>query len=348
MAGNDYAIAYHSAIGQSAWIDLLRLLKEEAVSDIRGTPRLKTRAGRGYWYDQYRIASKVVDRYIGEDTEELRERIAQHEAFRAQAKRRNTERSRLMRILRAEGYLTVDVGTGQILLAMARSGTFRLGGTLVGTQAFRMYEGVLGVQIRSDLSAQTDDIDIASFERLSIALQDQAEPGLEDVFDDLDFAPLPSVDRGQVWRWQQSDRQTLIEFLTPSFREDEGIVPLPALGVSAQSLHFLNYLIAEPIQAPALYRNGILVQIPRPERYAIHKLIVAEQRRDGSASQKARKDRIQADFLIRVLAEERPEDLADAYSVAMEKGPAWQSAIGASLGKLGGSREILAALTGER
>ena len=42
-----------------------------------------------------------------------------------------------------------------------------------------------------------------------------------------------------------------------------------ALGVSAQALHHLNYLIAEPIQAAVLYRSGVLVQIPRPERYAI-------------------------------------------------------------------------------
>jgi len=43
--------------------------------------------------------------------------------------------------------------------------------------------------------------------------------------------------------------------------------PLIALGVSAQALHHLNYLIAEPIHAAVLYRSGVLVQIPRPERY---------------------------------------------------------------------------------
>jgi len=120
---------------------------------------------------------------------------------------------------------------------------------------------------------------------------------------------VPSLDSGKVWRWRQTDRTTLVEFLTPSFSEDEGVRELPALGVSAQGLHFLNFLIAEPIRTPLLYRTGVLVQVPRPERYAVHKLIVADRRRDGPDALKARKDRAQAAFLIEVLSEERPEDL---------------------------------------
>jgi hypothetical protein len=42
----------------------------------------------------------------------------------------------------------------------------------------------------------------------------------------------------------------------------EQIRDLPALGVSAQSRHFLNYLIADPIKAAVLDRSGVLVQIP--------------------------------------------------------------------------------------
>ena len=45
--------------------------------------------------------------------------------------------------------------------------------------------------------------------------------------------------------------------------------------------------------------SGALIQIPRPERYAIHKLIVSERRRAGDAAEKARKEEIQGVFLIR-------------------------------------------------
>jgi hypothetical protein len=247
-----------------------------------------------------------------------------------------------MRILRAEGYLMPDGATGQAIAALARSGVFRLGGTLVGTQAFRCYEGELGVRIGFEAAAMTDDVDIASFERLSVALADTVEQPLADVFSQLRFDPVPSLDGGRVWKWRQATGQTLIEFLTPSFTEDEGIRDLPALGVSAQSLHFLNYLIAEPIEAPFLYRSGVLVRIPRPERFAIHKLIVADRRRDGPDALKSRKDRAQAAFLIEVLADERPQDLAEAYEEALSRGPAWRKRIAASLARMPETRERLA------
>ena len=344
MAAFEPALTYHSAIGQSAWLDLLRLLQDRAVGDLRGKPLLKTVGQRHYWYDRFRLGAEVVDRYIGEDTPDLRDRLARHQALRDAARASDAAAARLLRVLRAEGYLIPDVATGQILSALAGAGTFRLGGTLVGTQAFRMYEGVLGVRIGFDAAAMTDDIDIASFERLSVVLQDQTDPALPDAFAALKFDPVPASDPGRVWRWRQSQRGTLIEFLTPAFGAPEGLRDLPALGVSAQALNFLNYLIADPIAAPVLYRSGVLAQIPRPERYAIHKLIVADRRRVGD--QKSTKDRAQAAFLIRVLAEERPHDLADAYQAAITAGPAWRQALDASLSRMPETAARIAGLPG--
>lgn len=323
-----------SLTGQSAWQDLLRLLKEAAVSEIRGKPTLRHQGGRAYWYDRYRVGDQVVDRYLGDDTEELRHRLGRHEILRALAKDRQVETARLVRLLRSEGYLTPDLATGQILMAMARAGVFRLGGTIVGTHAFRHYEGVLGVRIGADQAAQTNDIDIASFERLSLAVQDQVDPAMSEVFSGLEFEPIPSVDDRKVWRWRQTRQQTLVEFLTPSFDDEQGLRDLPALGVSAQSLHFLNYLIAEPLTVPLPYRSGALIQVPRPERFAIHKLIVSERRRGFDAVQKAQKDRSQAAFLIRVLAEEDPQALAEAHQDALSMGPAWRNAISDALKRL--------------
>lgn len=334
-------IQQHTLTGQSAWTDLLRLLKEEAVCSIKGNPTLRQRDSRGYWYDRYRQGDRIVERYIGEDSDELRQRLGRHEVLRAVARERRRETARLIRLLRSEGYLTPDLATGQILMAMSRAGVFRLGGTVVGTQAFRHYEGVLGVRISADAAAQTNDIDIASFERLSLALEEQVDPALGEVFTALEFEPLPAMQQGKVWRWRQTSRQTLVEFLTPSFREDEGLRDLPALGVSAQSLHFLNYLIADPLTVPLLYRDGALIQIPRPERYAIHKLIVSERRR-GDDAQKARKDRAQAAFLIRVLAEEDPHALADAWSTARARGAAWCTALDAALARMPETAQLLA------
>lgn len=323
-----------SPVAVAAWTDLLRHLRDAAVAGLHGTPRLKQVGRKHYWYDHFRMGSQTVDRYIGEDTPELRARITEAETLRAAARMREREQARLVRILRAEGCLMTDRGTGQVVSAMARAGVFRLGGTLIGTQAFRCYEGELGLRIGLDQAAMTDDVDIASFERLSIALQDHVTEPLTEVFQGLSFEPLPSVDGARVWRWRQSGQQTLVEFLTPAFGAEEAIRDLPALGVSAQALHYLNYLIAQPIQVPLLYRSGVLVQVPRPERFAIHKLIVADRRRDGPDTLKARKDRAQAEVLIRVLAQDRPEDLREALEVARASGPAWRNRLQATLDRM--------------
>ncbi len=334
----------HSLLAHAAYHDLLRSLGDEQVATLRGSPRLEQRSGRRYWYDTYRVGDQVRKSYIGEDTPELSERIAKHRDIVRRNKDGASHRARLVRLLRAEGLLPTDGGTGSILNAMAKIGVFRLGGTIVGTHAFRLYEGELGLRYSFDQSAQTDDLDIAQFERLSLALDDSVDTPLPETFRDLGFAPVPSLDGAAVWKWKQSRTETLIEFLTPSFRPEEDIRDLPALGVSAQSLHFLNYLIADPIKAAVLYRSGVLVQIPRPERFAIHKLIVADRRRGGPDALKSVKDRAQAAFLISVLAEDRPDDLAEAYEAAIGNGVKWRDRIAASLKRMPQSFAILEAL----
>jgi len=111
----------HSPIAHAAYHDLLRLLQDEAISEIRGAPSMVTRGNKSYWYDSYRVGTNVHKAYIGEDTPALR--------------------ARLIRILRAEGLMDMDRATGSLLNAMAKAGVFRPGGTVIGTHAFRLYEG---------------------------------------------------------------------------------------------------------------------------------------------------------------------------------------------------------------
>lgn len=333
-----------SAIAHAAYIDLRTALVDEAASEIIGTPRLERRGGKSYWYDMYRLGSDVRKRYIGEDTPEMADRIARLQDLKQAKEARAAERTRLIRILRAEGAQTVDPATGSLLNALAQTGTFRLGGTIVGTNAFRFYEAELGIRIRATEIMQTGDLDIAQFERLSLALGDTVETPLNESFKTLDFAPVPSTNHRSIWRWRQTKSNTLVEFLTPSFRPEEDIRELPALGVAAQSLHFLNFLIAEPIKAVALYRSGVLVQIPRPEAFAVHKLIVADRRKAGPDQLKSRKDRAQAALLIDALAEDRPDELREAYEDARARGPQWRAHLDASLQRMPETAARLAAL----
>jgi len=319
----------HSSIAHAAYHDLLRLLTEDRVSDLRGTPTKVVRGKKVYWYDSYRVGNEVHKTYIGEDSEALQALVKRHQDLRAEAEIRAADRARLIRILRAEGFVGTDAATGSLLSAMAAAGVFRLGGTIVGTHAFKLYEGELGLRYGFDDMAQTDDLDIASFERLSLVIDDRTDPPLQTVLSDFTFEPVPSLDNAPAWRWRQSRGNALVEFLTPAFGE-EGLRSLAALGVTAQALNYLNYLIADPIQAAATYRSGVLVQIPRPERFAIHKLIVSDRRKDRDRL-KSTKDRKQAVFLMDALLEDRPDDLRQAYRDAVSQGPRWRERLASAL-----------------
>ncbi len=90
--------------------------------------------------------------------------------------------------------------------------------------------------------------------------------------------------------------------------------------------------------------SGVLVQIPRPEAYVVHKLIVADRRAGGPDQIKAHKDRLQAAVLIRALAEDRPDELREAYEDALSRGPRWAGHIEASLKRLPDSAALMRAL----
>lgn len=121
-----------------------------------------------------------------------------------------------------------------------------------------------------------------------------------------------------------------VDFLTPNQGSDtEEPMFLPALGSGAQRLRFLDFLIHEPEAAVLLHGNGILVSVPSPERFAIHKLIVSRRRRTGDA--KCKKNLTQASGLLEALIEPRPYELKAAWDAAFRRGKAWRRLIGEGL-----------------
>jgi hypothetical protein len=315
---------------QTIYQDLLEMHRLRSISAIGGTPFLRELPQGKYWYARQRIGDRPVDRYIGPDSPALRERLeaaAEHQEAQKDFDRRA---ARFVAQLRSAGLPAMDRTTGKVLNAMVRVGVFRLGGTLVGTHAFRLYAAELGVSF-SGTMAVTEDVDVAAFENLKLVIADKVDPSIAETFKDLHLEPAPGLDpKHRPTRWVMRHGETTVDFLVPRMREGKNIVYLNPLGVYAQGLPFLNFLIAEPIAAVALYRSGMLVQIPRPERYAIHKLIVA-QRRSGPARAKAVKDLAQAHALIAVLIEDRPRELEEAYQTALDTGAKWREAIQRSL-----------------
>ena len=298
---------------QTAYSDLLARLQEDAVLELGGTPVLRGRGNRKYWYSVQRLAGRAVERYLGPDSPETREQVERARQANEGSRDRRSQRARLARMCRAGGLPAADAQTGKVLLALSKAGVFRLRGVLVGTHAFRCYAALLGVEI-PEARAVTEDIDIAAYRSVSVALDDRLDPSLGEALNRI--GPF-------------------VELLTPNEGPDrDEPIELPALGAHALPLRFLDYLIREPVQAAILYRSGVLANVPDPARYAVHKLIVAT-RRTASAPTKARKDIEQSAALIRVLAEDRPDELEDAYAEARARGPAWREAVDRGARRLG-------------
>jgi hypothetical protein len=87
-------------------------------------------------------------------------------------------------------------------------------------------------------------------------------------------------------------------------------------------------LIEESFPAVALGRRPVLVRMLQPARYAVHKLIVAQER-DKRFALKAQKDLEQSFDLQKVLEMLDPESLAEAFRDARKKGPGWRKRVDA-------------------
>jgi hypothetical protein len=84
----------------------------------------------------------------------------------------------------------------------------------------------------------------------------------------------------------------------------------------------------------ALYGSGVLVRVPTPLRYAIHKLLVAQRRKPTEVAKK-QKDLRQARELIDIYLQIDEASLQDELDAARSTGKSWQSAINASLKEIG-------------
>jgi hypothetical protein len=303
---------------QNAYSDLLDRLQDDVVLEIGGRPVQRTIRGRRYWYARTYVGNEERERYLGPDTPELRARIERLQEKMSGLRARQEGRRPLVQMLRVKGAPRIDATTGKVVQALARAGVFRLRGVLVGSHAFRLYPLILGVAIPEAHHA-TEDIDLAQFHEIAVALDDQADPKLREALAQVgELTPRASLYPTQPTGYRVAD--TLVKILTPNRGpERDEPIELPTLGVYARPLRFLDLLLAEAIPAAVPYRYGVLVNVPQPARYAVHKLIVAT-RRAQTAAAKARKDIEQAMALIRVLAEDQPDELAQAYHEAMSRG----------------------------
>ena len=298
--------------------------------------------GRRYWYFQRHDAGRKRQRYLGPDSPALLERIDEIEARRDERAPDLRRRAELVDMLLAGGAAREPAAVARVLAVLAESRMFRLGGVVVGTQAFRCHANMLGVRFPGG-ALRTEDVDIANEAGLAVALApeqapvetlrllQQAEPG---------FFAVPELDpRRPSTSFKVRGRDLRVDFLTPARgRNANEPVWLPLFRVAATPLPMLGYLIEDVTSAVVLGSGGVLVNVPVPARFALHKVWLAARRPVGEQA-KARKDVRQAAALLEVLLEDRPGDIRDAWG-ALKLRPREARAVRAALERSGAAEPL--------
>jgi hypothetical protein len=330
---------------QTLYAELLERLSaaeaERTIGTLRGTFVSKTIKGEAYLY--FQAAEPGGGRrqiYIGRRDASLDRLVERHRAGAALRTGESQAIRRLCTLLRAGGALTTDAASARVLDALARSGVFHLGGVLVGTQAFTVIGNLLG-GLWQRASLRTFDIDIAAtVVNVAVPALTADVPAVLDALE-MGFLPVPALDARQPsTAFKVRGSALRVDLLTPGRTQQRGPIPIPRLQAAAQPLPYLDYLLAAPVRAAVIDGGGVLVNVPAPARFALHKLLTAAERPSTMAT-KADKDLDQAAQVVALLLEERPDELSLAWEAAVRV-PGLGRRVRAGLAQLGRRAPTLA------
>jgi hypothetical protein len=193
---------------------------------------------------------------------------------------------------------------------------------------------MLGVRWKTE-TTRTQDVDVAS-EHMVIGVPDRNVDLRQALIDsELGFIEIPALDRrAPSTRFRIRGRQVSVDILTPMKGRTSGKpILLKSLNVYAEPVRFLDYLLVDTQPAAVVAKAGLMVNVPAPARYALHKLVLAE-RRIAAFQTKRTKDIDQAEQLIAVLANDRPGDLRSAWLGAKKQPAKFLQQLNASINRL--------------
>jgi len=289
---------------------------ESSVSTLReaflGTPgSLDERTnenGTRFWVRRYSDAvGRRLEAYLGKVDDP--DTLAKVSDLRAQIEGANAVISQV-RLLARAGFVTVDRKAYGTLASLHNHGLFRAGALVIGSHAYGALLNALGVKA---VAYSTEDVDIARREALAL-------PGVPPFIEMLratgiKFFKVPQLDcRMPSTSFAEPGGSRLrVDLLVPSSNYTYPTIPVPELQAHAKGLPYLAYLLGASQEVPILSPHGaVMVRVPVPERYAIHKLIVSQLRAKTSA--KPEKDLRQAATLIEALVERFPGAIEDALA----------------------------------
>jgi hypothetical protein len=313
-------IQYHPLTIQTVYTDLQRLCLEAETGgedpsgyDAVGTVSVtsKTINAKRYWYTQYMDSSgKRQQAYIGpDDSLSVQATLARLQSPELESSR--AIRRSMAKLLRQAGYAGMDATMEGAMLALSRTGLFRSGITLVGTPAYQAVLQQMGVSER--VPVQTNDVDL-SVDRLRLGVPESVD--IEKVLQEWNdkIFPVPPLDMKQgPSSLKIRGKDFHVDFLAPgSYASTGRPIHVPGLRFHAETLPFLDYLLADAQKVLLMTRYGMVAQVPESGRFMWHKCVTAACR-PSIWEAKRRKDLLQARTLFEVLRDRDPEIISDAY-----------------------------------
>jgi hypothetical protein len=292
-----------------------------SVADLPGSFNAKTVKGRTYWYFQYtEPAGKLRQVYVGPDNEAV-QRLMQRQREPGAARTLGP----LARAALALGCTAVLPRHHRVIRRLAEYGFFAAGGLLIGTHAFLAYGNMLGV--RWGGQERTQDIDFADAGKaLALLLPGNLQVKTDAAVASLEMGFLPVTGlsgKGGGTYLIPNEPEFRLDFLTPLHRGGDAPYLHPQLSVTLQPLPFMEFSLEKFDQAVLIANeNAVLVNVPSPQRYALHKLLI-HGGRAGTFRAKSGKDLAQAACLAAWLWEHRREALADALKDLLSRGKGW-------------------------
>lgn len=317
-------LANLSLSAQTAYAELFSQTQDfelgNALAGLVGAFHKRMLKGREYWYFAYRdIDQKLRMVYVGPDNERVQALVARFDSIR-----QDKPLAPPARMAIAAGCLPAAPKHFRIIRRLAEYGFFRAGGILIGTHAFVAMGNMLGVRWRD--GAATLDVDFAhAGQNVSLALPADIRIDVHGALESLEMGLLPisqfNGKAGAQYR-NPNDQELRLDFVTSMTRDGTPVV-MPELNLALEPLKFMEFSLEQPVQACVFSNLGAcIVNLPTPERYAVHKLIVYGER-PVQQRVKATKDLLQAASLADYFRQNGQEDVFNA---------AWRDAIGRGKG----------------
>lgn len=317
---------------QTLYAELLeRLLTREtrrSIGQAAGCFTTKTIKGESYTYFQFSDpGGRQRQVYVGRKSPTLDQVVKRFLKDRESLEAGEAEMQRLCAQLRVGGALMTDTVSTRVLRALADGAFFRLEGILIGTHAFTVLGNLLGVRWKG-AALKTEDLDLAGRGVLQVAVSDLPEIRtdvpriLESV--EMGFVPIPALNpKHPSTSFTIRGSSLRVDLLTPEVGAPKrGPVLLRRFNAAAQPLRFLDYLMEDSQHGVVINGGGTLVKVPHPARFALHKLLVSQERA-AAMHVKSEKDLFQACQILAVLCEERPGDVRMAWDDLKSRGAGW-------------------------